>query len=738
MTAKAPVRPTASSTPVPPGGPVRRRRIFPGERRVWQAAAAVAVILAVVGTIELLRPRVGYTGTNSVGTRSVAIDVPAGKRLCVGGLLLPAGTGAVQLEFMGPGAQPRLDGALTVAGRTERATVPAGPAGQRRVAFAVAPRPDGAAPAEARFCVVPRGAAAALGGMLDVQGDQVAPTVDGAPVAARVAVWFLPPAGEQTSLLSELPEIARRAALFRAGWVGPWTYWAILFLLTPALGYAALRLLARAVAGETSRMPAAAAIALIALGNGAAFATLTPAFQTPDEPDHAAYVQILAETGHRPTAAPVRGAYSQDQVVALDAVRAYSTVELWDGRPPWLQADVQRWRERAASLPMGRDEGGGPTTPGSHRPGYYLLAAPAYIAARGDGFFAGLWAMRLVSALLGAITAACTVLFLRNLFPRAPVALAVVAGLLVAFLPQFAFMSGAVNNDAGITAFTAVTLWLAARAVRRGLDWRSALPLGAAAALLPLFKATGIAVYPAIGVAVLAVLLLRRDRTALAGLGALAAGLAAGHLGIVAVDQLVTPVPVPSTDGGGGLIAAGGVVSSVLDAPTLFLSYLWQTFLPPLPFMTDFFTGYEWPAYDTYVEEGFASFGWYSAQFAPWVYQGIAVAVVAVVAAAVAALWRQRGSLRQYGPQVALVILVIAGVLGGVTAAYTSVTPRAGELPEQGRYAFTALPAFGTVAAIACLALPRRRLGWAAGVLVAGMIALEWASQFMLLQRFYT
>jgi 4-amino-4-deoxy-L-arabinose transferase-like glycosyltransferase len=297
-------------------------------------------------------------------------------------------------------------------------------------------------------------------------------------------------------------------------------------------------------------------------------------------------------------------------------------------------------------------------------------------------------------------------------------------------------MSGGVNNDAGVTALAAVTLWLAARTLRRGVDWRSALPLGVAAGLIPLFKATGIALYPAIAIAVAAVVLLRRDRRALAGVAALVAGLAAARLGIFAIDRLVTPVSVPG-QGEAGLAGASGVLSTAIHSPTLFLSYLWQTFLPRLPFMTDFFSGYSWPAYDTYVEEGFASFGWYAMEFAPWVYKGIVVALAAVCVAAVAALWQQRRGARAHLPQLALVLLAAAGVLGGVTAAYLSATPRAGELPEQGRYAFTALPAFAAIAACACLAVPRRMLGWAAGGLVTGMVALEWASQFLLVQRFY-
>jgi hypothetical protein len=154
--------------------------------------------------------------------------------------------------------------------------------------------------------------------------------------------------------------------------------------------------------------------------------------------------------------------------------------------------------------------------------------------------------------------------------------------------------------------------------------------------------------------------------------------------------------------------------------------------------MTDLFTGSSLPVMDTYVREGFASFGWYTMEFAPWVYRGIAVALLALGASALAAGWRYRAWARRQLPQLALVGLSIAGVIGGVTAAYATASPRSGELPEQGRYAFTALPALAALAVAAVYGLPRRWRPVAAGGVFAALFALLWAGQMMLLQRFYT
>ena len=106
-----------------------------------------------------------------------------------------------------------------------------------------------------------------IGGMAGRQGDQRAPALDGQPIDARAAIWYRPAPGSTRTLLEALPDIARRAALFRPGWVGAWTYWLLLFAATPLLIYAVLRLVALAAAGTRGRVPAALAIGLIATAN---------------------------------------------------------------------------------------------------------------------------------------------------------------------------------------------------------------------------------------------------------------------------------------------------------------------------------------------------------------------------------------------------------------------------------------------------------------------------------------
>lgn len=75
--------------------------------------------------------------------------------------------------------------------------------------------------------------------------------VDGAPKRADLTLVFL--RAEPRSALSLVPEMFRRAALFRPAWVGPWTFWLLLVVVlcgVPALLAAALRSAEEPLQGE--------------------------------------------------------------------------------------------------------------------------------------------------------------------------------------------------------------------------------------------------------------------------------------------------------------------------------------------------------------------------------------------------------------------------------------------------------------------------------------------------------
>jgi hypothetical protein len=571
-----------------------------------------------------------------------------------------------------------------------------------------------------------------------------------AVVGSRIAVWFLPPAGHERSLLASAGAIFARAALFRPGIVGAWTYPVLLLGVLPLTWLVSLLLLARATVGRPltvrgRRLRTGLVIAAVAFLNAASWALITPAFNTPDEPDHFAYVQYLAETGHMPSKIPsAQPAFSIDQTLALNAVNTYSVISNVEARPPWLALDVRRWEQLRAGMSSDPRDNGGGYTPGAsgHELPYYALAAAAYELVRSQSAFSQLTAMRLVSALLGAIVAACAYGIVRELLPRRRVA-AVAAGLLVAFHPMFGFMAGAVNDDSGVNAAAALSLYLLIRALRRGLSWRIALALGAVLALTPLMKETGYEIYPAVAVGLLG-LLWRAWRSGprrrldvrpwvalLAGLGAVAGGW-----------RLLKPHVLDTFGMPGGVSAAGGLsptssVSLALHMPGRFLVYLWELFLPRLSFMGELFPP-GWPFFQVYIERGWASFGWYTFDFPRWVYEIIVLAIGTVGLLALLAAWRYRGAVRCRGWEVLVIAMYPLCVLLAVEAAFFAPAGGRTVVAEQGRYIFPAIAALATIAVGGTFGLGRRWQVSLATALVVAMIGLSYASQLLTLGSFYT
>jgi hypothetical protein len=694
---------------------------------VWIAAAAVLALLAIYALTVLLKPHEDLAGTNSVALQVPVDHANPGERVCTQ-VRVPPDASIVQVAVGLPDAerstlraQLRLDDGGVV--RLDPVQVAPGLDYKR---LPIEPRPE-TRPGD--LCLTAVGSGMDLGGagLGRIPGDRPLRIGSRERPDADLSVRYL--RSEDTpSLLSVLPHAPTHSEWFRPGPVGAWLHWLIPLLVLPALAYAGLRHMATAGVRRPGRL--AVAMAAIAFGCSACWAFTTPMFEAPDESEHFAYAQYLAETGNLPEQSPgSRPAYSLEETYLLDGMRHPSSVFLATTRPRWLRDDERAWQR--VDHGTARDNGGGYTVAASaHSPLYYGLLAPAYGLGSGADLTWRITLMRLVSALLAGVVAACATLTVRELLPSQPV-LAAGAGFLVAFQPMVGFMGGAINNDMGVNATAAVALYLVVRALRRGLTVRLGIGLGLALVALPLAKIVGYGIVPAVVLGVLLAAVAWR-RTAVRGLIAVAATVAVATL---AWTKLLIPV---LSSGSGTLVNTTTGTSEVVafKDPLLFLDYFVQTFVPPIHLHgTNLTVG--WPFYDIYIKGGFGIFGWVTIGMPPFVYRVILGVVIVLAILAVATAVRYRSIVRaRWAPALVLAVAAL-GVVAFVAAAYTTGAPRP-VVAEQGRYGFPALVPIAALAVFACLAFGRRRAPILAGALAGAMIALGIGGWIQALSAWYT
>jgi Dolichyl-phosphate-mannose-protein mannosyltransferase len=715
--------------------------VFAGDRRVWRVAAIVAVPLLLLTAFYCLRPRFYFTGTESVEDAGGVVQAKAGAPVCAPVLQLPADTGAVRLQITSASAQrPAMQLVLRADGKTVDSALPAHGAVAGRPSNADFPIPQTPASPQATgasLCVTAQ-APVSVGGTPLKGPDRFSPTDNGIAVPARLAIWYLPRLGQMRSYVQNASAIFHRAALFRPGVVGAWTYPVLLFVVLPALALLALRCLALAVAGRTRRL--ALWLFVIAALNASCWALITPVFQGPDEVDHFAYVQSLVERGDKPVNDPQssRSRWSSAENLAVDDTGFLTDHQVGDTRVPWLSAQEHAYDRQASRLHLSRSDGGGYTTSAAHGPLYYLALAPAYLLTAHASVFSQLTLMRITSALLGALVVLFTYLLARELAPGRPW-LAVLAALLVAFEPMYGFVSGIVNNDVGVNATAALLELLLIRLLRRGITVPWGVLTGVVLVLLPSVKGTGLSLYPVAALVFLAALWRYHRRTDL--LGWLALAVAALVVGELATHVLSPAFAAGSPAGGGGgapsaIGSNANAASGALHHLDDFLAYLWQVFLPRLPFMEAHFASSVYPGFVIFIERGWAAFGWYDVLFPGWIYSAILAVSLLVLVIAPWAARREWRWLKAHTPESLTVILVPIAVITGFVAAYYTggIRPMIGEF---GRYAFPAIGPIALLVVGALHAFGRRRMLEAGVVLVVATIALSYASQLLTLTSFY-
>lgn len=552
-----------------------------------------------------------------------------------------------------------------------------------------------------------------------------------------------PPSGEgirvdyfregRESWLELAPDIAHRFAQFRPSFFGSWTMWVILAGVLLLYGAAAelqcrssrssavpaatveqtgpptgaAKVVRRTRARALALLPAAGwACAAIAVVNAGIWAGVTPAFQVPDELFHVGYAQFVAETGRPPSLVAVAQNLERykmsDEYMAVVRALPFNV----EGRPDWSSKRDKDLRLLLERSHLSRRQALGGLGATRYSPLYYAIeAVPMRAGARLDAIDR-LYALRLVPPLFAGLTVAFAFLFMRELFPGTPWAWTLGA-LAVALQPLFAFMSGGVNNDNLLWPAAAALIYLLARAFNRGLDARLGLAMGVTGVVGFLAKPSMLSLLPgaAVGI-ILMVWRARQDHRARALRGAVAAAAAfvVPTLGWLAVETTFLNRPLAATTG--ALTTSSLKVHPSLVGQT---SYLWQYFLPRLPFMRDAFPGYpDYPVWDIYIQGFIGRFGWFQYGFPLWANKlGLALLLGVAVAAAVA-LYRAGPVVRGRWPELlcygvmALSVLSLNGVAG-----YRSLLA-GGVAFEQPRYLFPVLALYAAVVALAARAGGRR------------------------------
>ena len=355
--------------------------------------------------------------------------------------------------------------------------------------------------------------------------------------------------------------------------------------------------------------------------------------------------------------------------------------------------------------------------------------ALVYRVAHGLDFTSRLMLMRLVSALMAALTALCIFLFARELLPGTPLAWPV-AGLAAGLQPMFAMISSGVNNDAGLYLASAALFLAVARVLRRGLTVRRAAAVGLLLGAGILVKTQVIAFAPGVGLALL--IAAWRARRAGGTWRPLAAGVGAGLVPLAVYGVLgMTVWSRP-------LVDRVGEVTSGTARPWILAeqaSYLWQLFLPRAPNLTDILPGV--PAYDLWFRGLVGRFGWLDYQFPEWVYPVAAGVWIIVATLAGVTLWQCRAVLRRRLGELAVLALMAAGLAAAIGVAGYRDFLASGSGFVQARYLLPLLPLYALVPALAVRALGPRRAPVVAVVLIAGVLAHGLFAQLETLARFY-
>ena len=243
-----------------------------------------------------------------------------------------------------------------------------------------------------------------------------------------------------------------------------------------------------------------------------AYSVLTPAWEAPDEAGHFGYAAYLVQR----RALPVQ---RLREISEFHQPPLYYVITALAMMPADLHDSTGALNPNPGFIWAG--QGGNDANIGFH------VSAETFPF---QGLALALHLARAVSVLMGMLTIALTIAIGWEIFPEQR-RIGLLGGVLVAFNPQFLFISGAINNDNLLTAAATGVWWQLLRAMKRPEQWRRWMWVGFGVAVGLLAKTSMFVIGLVAGLTLLAcaaqrrsVKVLVRGALAMGGSAALVAG----------------------------------------------------------------------------------------------------------------------------------------------------------------------------------------------------------------------
>jgi 4-amino-4-deoxy-L-arabinose transferase-like glycosyltransferase len=469
-----------------------------------------------------------------------------------------------------------------------------------------------------------------------------------------------------------------------------------------------------ALAGRVRRLPLPFVLVLvIAAIHGGAWAVAQAPLGGPDEANHVAYAQHLAEAGTGPYQGTGARTYSEELQLLLDRLQLGPLTGHRDARPLYSRlGDVRKEMDRLPSAQRGAASG--PNAVANNPPLYYAYAALAYRLSPDTNLLSRILVMRLATVLLFVALVAMTWLLAAELTSRMWVK--TLAAGMVALQPKVASIAGIVNPDMLLATLSTASILAAVRLVRHGPQPGIVVGLGTVGGLTTLAHGRGFFVLFLL--AVTALVAWWRWRPAR---GALLRSLALGAAPLLAClvgGYLYTRSHAVLGAFGGEVTQATEQHLSVSE----FLSYVWQFYFGDLRSLTPMI-GPPYGFRQVWIDSFYGSFGGLDVDYAPRVYDVLQVASVAGILLLLAVVVRRWEAVRPRLPIVVVLLAALIGMLGLLHVASYRDLQVSDDPLITGRYLFPCIALYGLATAFVARSLPPR-IGPAFGALLLALSTL--------------